>query len=533
VIYYFQVGIYIGVEQMKKIIFWSALIITACVVSTLLTFPDWDLWARLAVGSIFFQTGKVLHQDIFAYTPTKPIWIDHEWGSGVIFYAFAKLFGDLGLIFFKILLVIGILFFLIKIIKLNLDKDARIDPLFIIFLGICIMPNVLNIIRCQLFTFLFFSVFIYILERSRREEYKFIWILPVIMLFWANLHAGFVAGLGLIAIYTLGEYLNGNDIKKYLIILGVLAAVTLINPYGIHYIPFIIESISMPRPLVPEWRAINFEQPYNILLGFKIHGFIGFMILIALTVLSTIKAIIKENKPDWVRIFLVIITLYAGLSHQRHAFFFVAGSALLYNSYADLLKGFLGNTIEKIDKDILKFLSNAKTVLTILLLTILGWFFINNLNNSGWKLLTRPEIYPVGSFEFIKQNNLKGNLAVPYNWGSYALWKLYPEVKVLNDGRCEEVYPQDVIDITSYFYIHLNERWKESLERYHTDIIIIPKIAYTMEDIRSIKGWQIVYEDTLSMVLLPASKAKNTYVLPGFDNPLYWHEDLSKHIKLK
>jgi len=33
----------------------------------------------------FFQTGTVLKKDIFSYLPTKDLWVDHEWGSGVVF----------------------------------------------------------------------------------------------------------------------------------------------------------------------------------------------------------------------------------------------------------------------------------------------------------------------------------------------------------------------------------------------------------------------------------------------------------------
>jgi len=46
---------------------------------------DGDLWARLAVGAYAWQTGSLMGHDVFAFTPTLPEWIDHEWGAGVIF----------------------------------------------------------------------------------------------------------------------------------------------------------------------------------------------------------------------------------------------------------------------------------------------------------------------------------------------------------------------------------------------------------------------------------------------------------------
>src|SRR5512136_2581501 len=84
-------------ENLKKVLLHLALVLTALSLALLTSMPDFDLWARLAVGSIVFQTGHVLKQDIFSYLPTKALWIDHEWGSGVVLYGFVRCFGDHGL----------------------------------------------------------------------------------------------------------------------------------------------------------------------------------------------------------------------------------------------------------------------------------------------------------------------------------------------------------------------------------------------------------------------------------------------------
>ena len=63
---------------------------------------DGDLWARLAVGAEIYQHHDVWRHDVFAFTPTLPQWIDHEWGAGVIFFALLKWFGPGALLLFKI-----------------------------------------------------------------------------------------------------------------------------------------------------------------------------------------------------------------------------------------------------------------------------------------------------------------------------------------------------------------------------------------------------------------------------------------------
>jgi hypothetical protein len=44
-------------------------------------------------------------------------------------------------------------------------------------------------------------------------------------------------------------------------------------------------------------------------------------------------------------------------------------------------------------------------------------------------------MFPVTGAEFIKENDLKGNIYNPVHWGGYLIWKLFPGKKVFTDGR--------------------------------------------------------------------------------------------------
>ncbi len=63
---------------------------------------DGDLWARLAVGAQAWRTGGLMRHDVFAFTPTLPEWIDHEWGAGMIFFGLLNAFGPASLMLLKI-----------------------------------------------------------------------------------------------------------------------------------------------------------------------------------------------------------------------------------------------------------------------------------------------------------------------------------------------------------------------------------------------------------------------------------------------
>ena len=79
-----------------------------------------------------------------------------------------------------------------------------------------VMPNLNNPVRCHMFSFLLFTVFIYILEKVRRGNNKLLFLIPVLTIFWNNVHGGVVSGLGLLLMYAVGEFLNKKNFLKYI-----------------------------------------------------------------------------------------------------------------------------------------------------------------------------------------------------------------------------------------------------------------------------------------------------------------------------
>ena len=139
--------------------------------------------------------------------------------------------------------------------------------------------------------------------------------------------------------------------------------------------------------------------------------------------------------------------------------------------------------------------------------------------------------FPVGSLEFIKQNGLSGNLATAFDWGSFASWKLHPRCKVMLDGRYEEVFPDEVFDVAIRFAVRQGN-WSEALSRFPTDIVVLPKTYYTQADLSLLPSWKPVYQDFVSVVLLPRDRSTGSFARPDYKDPAYSREDLSKTIAL-
>ena len=503
---------------LRKIFFYPALFILCWVYAIKFNDIDYDLWARMAVGKIFFQTGQVLPYDIFSYTLTKE-WIDHEWGSGVIFYFFADKFHDMGLLALKIILVFTILFLITRIVKLQNPKPhAHKNILFYILIILSAFFGIFHTIRCQLFTFTLFTLWIYVLERVRRGETRLLWILPVTMLIWANLHGGFVAGIGLLGMYGVGEFLNRKPCAKYFLALIPTSLVTLINPYGFDYLKYIFHATTMDRSGIGEWQMTNLFTGTNVWYSLKI--------IIIITVISLGYHYLK-NRPgfyeiDKVRLIVLGITLYLAISHIKHQTFFVVSAAsFIYHDFYAMFKdagNYLISKNREIMPKIMHSLDLVKSGLIYLLLIGGGMLFILY---TPAQVIIPIDKFPLGSVEFVRQNNLKGNLLTVFHWGSYAAWKLYPNCLIALDGRYEEVYPNKTfIEVSNFISFQnipdLNIYWDSILKNYHTDIIILStqsehsKKAYRVMKHR--KGWQMVYKDIISAVFVREKDLKEDYI---------------------
>jgi hypothetical protein len=502
------------IKEMKKGIFYLSIASIVYVLTFAVSLPDYDLWARLFVGSIFFQTGHVLNHDIFSYLPTKALWIDHEWGSGVVFYFFAKYLGDSGLFVLKALILLATFIFIINTIELRKDKDHDSAGIFyFIFLTFSLLPGIAGLIRCQMFSYLFFTLWVYALEKIRREENKYIWIFPVTTLFWVNMHGGFLAGMGLIIIYAIGELLNRRNALKYFGILALIIPVTLINPYGFKFWHYIIEAVTMSRPYIPEWQPINLSGPFHIFAGIKIHALTGFVIFAVLTLVACAGMLKQKEKSDRTMILLVILLLYSGVRHQRHAeFFILAVSGLFYHQYIDLFNPVREYIKNHLTGNTYKIWATIRYGFGYILIAAMLIYSIPKLSYS---IVVDPFVYPVGSMEFIKQNHISGNLATSYDWGSYAFWILYPQCKVLIDGRYEEVYFDEIYDIAVQFSEHKGD-WQAVLRYFHADILVLSKRKYSQTDISTLKDWKLVYQDRISAVLLPKDRLKPFYLYPDY-----------------
>ncbi|MBQ8887368.1 MAG: hypothetical protein IJY61_06680 [Candidatus Gastranaerophilales bacterium] len=463
---------------------------------------DMDYWARLLQGNAFWELGHILKQDPFSYTQTHT-WLDHEWGSSVIFSFIQNNFGFNGILIFRILIVTSIFALIFATIKLQTGKNNHFLNIAYFLFAMAAMPTIVQSgLRCHFFTFLFFTLFIYILELVRKKEKnRLLVLLPIIMLFWSNIHGGCVSGLGLLGLYIVGEFLNKNKWKKYLLTLVCSLAVMFINPYGFDFVKFIFMASTMERPFVTEWISAFAHPNPQFLIEFKILFCINF----ALILLN-----LKKLRTDYTKLFILVACAFLSFKYIKNTpFFIIVSFMFLYECIVDVFKK--------------KLPINQEKIITAILV-ILTLFFTGKTCREYLQYSFLSE-QPLRVVEFLSANELKGKIISPFDMGSYISYKLYPDILIYMDGRYEEVYPKELKDDLDNFY-NVQGKWDKVLET-NPDYIIVPTDATLNDNLLNKNEYKLIYRNETNSLYSHISKLKDSYSLPT-NNIDYYHANAFK-----
>jgi hypothetical protein len=109
--------------------------------------------------------------------------------------------------------------------------------------------------------------------------------------------------------------------------------------------------------------------------------------------------------------------------------------------------------------------------------------------------------YPLGAVNYIKENTLSGSILTEFSWGEYLMWDLYPQCLVSLDGRYEQVYLENIS--REYFdFLFARAGWKQFLEKYPPDMILLPSRLKIHSLVYADQRWQKVYADKGSVLFV-------------------------------
>jgi hypothetical protein len=465
---------------------------------------DPDLWGHLKYGQLFLAQGSQIAKDPYAYTTSGQHWSTHEYLAQMALALAYNWGGPAGLLVLKCLLGAGAIACLYACLR-TCTPDPRLwAPLFMlsaISLGRWFQ------FRPQLFTYLFLAFYVLILFRHLLGRTKLLWLLPLLMPLWVNLHGGFLAGLGAVGLALAGRCLqsinrHGLDLKKVcgaawplLLTLAGCVVGSLFNPLGWRLYSYLRTEFghSANGRYLEEWQPVPLTQywtviPLALLLG----------LLLLLTVLAELRAR-RDSQADvaglapWQWLLSCLPLVVMALLSQRHI--------PILTIWATPVLGILANTAfadapESSWRDRVCFaISGLITMLTLVALSIILRDLRPGISIEG----SLGSTHPHGVMAFLRKHNLEGNLYTPLWWGSYFTWELRKhklEIYVSMDGRNVTLFkPQDVTD-NLVFYSEKNPDLEIPFKtKEKPRFLVIPADASVLKLVREDKRWLLVYED--------------------------------------
>jgi hypothetical protein len=209
---------------------WAFLAVALPVLAALLAgLSSVDLTYHVRAGTQLLDTGAIPTTDTWTYTAAGAPWLNQQWAAQLVLGAVYRVAGWTGLAVLRATLVgltFGFLFEACRRSGLDLRRAA-----WLTIAAFCVAAVALAL-RPQLFGMALLTATL-LLVVDRREHSARLWVVPVLVLAWANLHGSFFLGsmvLGLACLQDLHD--RSPQARRTLLILVVSVVAACVTPFG-------------------------------------------------------------------------------------------------------------------------------------------------------------------------------------------------------------------------------------------------------------------------------------------------------------
>jgi len=481
------------------------------------TVSDPDLGWQLATGRWVVQHHQIPSTEVFSYTASGKPWI-YPVGSGLLLYA-AYLLGAYG--FLSWLGAAACSGTTALLMRRGSVLSAALAILAVPRIAFRTAP------RAEMFTVVLFAAFLTLLWQQHETGHAPLWLLPVLMAAWVNLHLGFVAGLALLAGYILVETLEMfwsrdkrrmalGSLRRSFPWLVATVVTTLINPWGWGIYRSLFRQEGAMRAhsqTIVEWMPsrLNWMSISGVLSLRDPDS--AFVALLFVAVIAVVVATARRQ--------LGAAALLVGASALtiRHMRFQALFSVIVVIIAGSVLAPMLTALSKKIaDSRICSILAVATVSLLIMLACLRSADLVSNRIYLGSTDLVSVGAsfgtglnwwFPENAAAFIERENLPGEIFNDYNEGGYITWRLGPKYRDYIDGRAipfgEELFLRSVVLMGTP---PESPEWRQEADRYEINTIIVPLGYYALGQFPVLRefcngeSWRPVYLDEGAAVFL-------------------------------
>jgi hypothetical protein len=400
---------------------------------------------------------------------------------------------SVGLVFLKLILATGTL----GVTWFALAGAGVFRPMATLLLLVATFgtSHLLMTLRPQSFSTLLFAALLALLNRASSGRPSLLLWLPALFAIWANTHGGWIAGAGVLLLWSAGA-LGARTVPWPWLGAGAALATlgTLATPYGLELWRFLWETVGLGRADIVEWQPLHRAPPVFLLL---------WMMTASLAVLAWRrcgKASVAPLVP------VAALGLLALRVARLEGFFAMASVMLLAPCFAKL-----GHRRLPLSRRPTRAEVRAVAALCVLALVATGFAVRRNVGcitipAPGATDTWAPEAEAVA---FLRDNRIHGRLLSWFDFGEIAIWHLAPGLRVSNDGRRETVYSEAVQHAHRRFYTSADDAsYAMTLK---ADYVWLPHRLPVIGPLER-DGWVAIFRGPESVVL---AREAGRYVQPA------------------
>ncbi len=480
-------------------------------------FREPDLWWQIRTGQWILQNGAVPVADPFSFTFFGKPWINIKWGFEVLAALVSDSLGPESVYLIQAFFSLLLVFFLITLAK-AFGRDGIVfnPPKWIIVLGLLLTLFTIEyriIGRPEMTSHLLTVVFVTLLLRYRKGDFKWIWLLLPLQVLWTNMHEAFGLGLVLVALFTIGTWveffiIKDAGLKKKAVLLSVVLALmpiaVLINPRG--YVLLLqpleifgqVQENKFTTELVPitSYEYWNKEAYLTVGLIVLTLAGVGYKMWQDKKSAKAYTAILNVIPMGYV-VIVVALAYLATTAYRNIVFLVLVLFPVLVFAFAQAFR-----KVEQYSKKI----EIALLVLAVgfygLIVSDKYYEIINSRDHFGLQVLSSNN--PIGAAEYLKKQNIQGKGFTDYLVSSYLMWRLRPDFKSFIDLRDLDVFPSSFFQefIESMVMPDVFAKTDSAYKFDYAVILNRPDFASAHEILRQSGKYKEVFADRVALVYI-------------------------------
>jgi hypothetical protein len=474
---------------------------------------DGDTGWHIRTGEWILSNGRVPTADMFSFTKAGEPWYAWEWLWDVLFAWMHQHWGMESVVIASVLMLCTTAALLYRLV----DRTCGNALISAAVTFTAVTASALHwLARPHLVTLLFTIIFLSILARAHAGRVKLLFVLPLLMVLWTNLHGGFLVGIILIGGYAAGELLEATlepsaqrrrellaRSVPYLLAAGACLLATFVNPYTYNLHVHIFEYLREPYH---QENIIEFLSP-----SFHPVKARYFEVLLALGVVASCW---KMYRREFAPALLILFWAHAALFSARNIpiYVLVASPAIAQAltwalgllSVANVAGWFKRSISGLID--LAAGIGHVDRIARLHVVSACGLMLVAVLMYSPVAAGKLRAAYDSNSYpERAMQTDAirsAGAIFTDDEWGDYLIYRLYPRTKVFIDGRSDfygPVFGKAYLDVLA-----VKHNWERTLSQYRVDAVLLRADSALSGALKQSSNWRTVYDDGMAIVFRPA-----------------------------